>query len=158
MIASPPASRRLAPLGLVPALLALTGCGLFGPASYEATDRSIEVDAGEEFELEFPAGVSMGQGWTLVSPRPDRDVVRLVGADKEYGDSGDNDGGDDSTQHFTFRGVEPGIAKMRFLYCVNADCGGDGIGEPPPSGSSLPTATSTPGSDPAYYVFHVTVS
>ncbi|MDI3403887.1 protease inhibitor I42 family protein [Streptomyces cavernicola] len=156
MIASPRASRRLAPLGLVPALLVLTGCGLFGPASYEPVDRSIEVDAGEEFELELPAGVSRGQSWSLADPRPDRDVVRLVGRGRDGGDSGDNDGGDGSTQHFTFRGVEPGSTKVRLLYCVNGDCGGEG-GTPPPSGAPLPTATSTPGSEPAYYVFDITV-
>ncbi|NBE54680.1 protease inhibitor I42 family protein, partial [Streptomyces boluensis] len=101
---------------------------MFGPASYEATDRAVEVDVGEEFELELPAGVSRGQSWSLVDPRPDRDVVRLVSKEREFGDSGDNDGGDGSTQHFTFRGLEPGTTKVRFLYCVNGHCGGEGIG------------------------------
>ncbi|MGW1957886.1 protease inhibitor I42 family protein [Streptomyces sp. NPDC001920] len=138
-------------LALPPAVMLavmLSGCGLFGPETFEADEQSIEVDAGDTFELTLPANPSMGQDWSIVAPGPDRDTVRQEGRRKDDfgGDSG-VDGGGDGTQTFTFEAVAAGTTKIRMSYCVLGVC---------PEGDDR-TATGSPGNDPAYFIYTVTV-
>ncbi|MBT2400525.1 protease inhibitor I42 family protein [Streptomyces sp. ISL-100] len=146
------------PLTLVSALV-LSGCGLFGPTTYEVDERSIEVGAGDEFTLSVPASPGQGQSWFLATPHPDRAVVRLTAQDEEV-EGSELDGGADGTQFFDFKAVEPGTTKIKLLHCPLGSCDAD-VGDPAPlpshSESPFPTATATPGLDPEYFIYTVTV-
>ncbi|MBT2489957.1 protease inhibitor I42 family protein [Streptomyces sp. ISL-96] len=149
--------RLAAAFALTLSALALAGCGLFGPEAYETDERSIEVDAGEDFRLTVPASPGMGQNWYLATPHPDDDVVRLTGQDEET-EGSDLDGGAKGTQFFDFKAVEPGTTKIKLLHCPLGRCGGEfGDPAPSPSTSPFPTATATPGLDPEYFIYTVTV-
>ncbi|WP_093797529.1 protease inhibitor I42 family protein [Streptomyces sp. Wb2n-11] len=153
-------NRLAAALALPLSALALAGCGLPGPETYEVDERTVEVDAGDEFPLSLPAGPSTGENWYVADPRPDRDVVRLQGQDEEYeGDDGNVGGG--GTQSFTFRAVEPGTTKIKLLYCRLGRCNagfGDPAPSPSPSESPFPVASGSPGEhDREYFVYTVTV-
>lgn len=142
-------SHRLsAALALPLTAVMLSGCGLFGPETFEADEQSIEVDAGDTFELTLPANPSMGQDWSIVRPGPDHATVRQEGGREEdfEGDSG-VDGGGDGTQTFTFQAVAAGTTKIKMSYCVLGDC---------PDGDDR-TATGSPDNDPAYFIYTVTV-
>jgi predicted secreted protein len=142
-------SHRLsAALALPLTVVMLSGCGFFGPETFGAEDRSIEVDAGDTFELTLPANPSTGQDWSIVRPGPDRATVRQEGGreDDFKGDSG-ADGGGDGTQTFSFQAVAAGTTEIKMSYCVLGQCP-DGDGRP---------ATGSPGSDPAYFIYTVTV-
>ncbi|MFD0007972.1 protease inhibitor I42 family protein [Streptomyces sp. NPDC127178] len=106
------------------------------------------MDAGDTFELTLPANPSMGQDWSIVRPGPDHATVRQEGGREEdfEGDSG-ADGGGDGTQTFTFQAVAAGTTKIKMSYCVLGDC---------PDGDDR-TATGSPGNDPAYFIYTVTV-
>ncbi|MGW0314986.1 protease inhibitor I42 family protein [Streptomyces flavidovirens] len=154
-------NRLAAALALPLSALALAGCGLFGPETYEVDERTVEVDAGDEFTLSVPASPSLGENWYLADPRPDRDVVRLQGQDEDWEDDGGNVGGGGGTQSFTFRAIEPGTTKIKLLYCRLGRCTG-GFGDPAPSPSPsespFPTASGSPGEhDREYFIYTVTV-
>uniref|UniRef100_A0AAU1I4I8 Uncharacterized protein n=2 Tax=unclassified Streptomyces TaxID=2593676 RepID=A0AAU1I4I8_9ACTN len=72
--------------------------------------------------------------------------VNTSGPDEGGGDSG-VDGGGDGTQTFTFQAVAAGTTKIKMSYCVLGDC---------PGGDDR-TATGSPGNDPAYFIYTVTV-
>ncbi|MET9514663.1 protease inhibitor I42 family protein [Streptomyces sp. NPDC002994] len=148
------------PLTLLSALV-LSGCGLFGPPTYAYDERSIEVDAGEEFTLSVPASPSLGENWYVADPRPDRDVARLRGQDEDWEDDGGVDGGGGGTQSFTFRAVEPGTTKIKLLYCKLGTCAakfGDPAPSPSPSESPFPVASGSPGeNDREYFIYTLTV-
>ncbi|WP_328419507.1 protease inhibitor I42 family protein [Streptomyces sp. NBC_00443] len=143
-----PSHRLSAALALPLTVVMLSGCGLFGSETFGAEERSIEVDAGDVFELTLPANPSTGQDWSIVRPGPDRATVRQEGRRKDdfEGDSG-ADGGGDGTQTFTFRAVATGTTKIKMSYCVLGQC---------PDGDDR-TATGSPGNDPAYFIYTVTV-
>lgn len=106
--------RMSAALALPLAAVMLSACGLFGPETFEADDRSIEVDAGGTFELTLPANPSTGQDWSIVRPGPDRATVRQEGGrEEDFGGNGGVDGGGDGTQTFTFQAVAAGTTKIR---------------------------------------------
>ncbi|MBT2400527.1 protease inhibitor I42 family protein [Streptomyces sp. ISL-100] len=152
-------NRLVAAFALPLSALALAGCGLFGPETYEVDERSVEVEAGDEFTLSVPASPSLGENWYVADPRPDRDVVRLQGQDEEYEDDGGNVGGGGGTQSFTFRAVEPGTTKIKLLYCKLGTCAAKfGDPAPSPSGSPIPVASGSPGeNDREYFIYTVTV-
>ncbi len=143
-----PSHRLSTALALPLTAVMLSGCGLVGPETFGADDRSIEVDAGDTFELTLPANPSMGQDWNIVRPGPDRATVRQEGGreDDFAGDSG-ADGGGDGTQTFTFQTVDAGTTEIELSYCVLGAC---------PDGDDR-TATGSPGNDPAYFTYTVTV-
>ncbi|MBT2507408.1 protease inhibitor I42 family protein [Streptomyces sp. ISL-98] len=158
---------RLAPVSALPlALLSafvLTGCGLFGPATYETDERSIEVDAGDEFTLSLPASPSMGQDWYLVSPHPDADVVERTGQHKET-EAGEPDleGGGSGERFFDFKAVKPGTTEIKLIHCPYSSSCSTTKDNPEPaptsSGSTpVPTATGKPGTNPEYFIYTVTV-
>ncbi|MBT2435122.1 protease inhibitor I42 family protein [Streptomyces sp. ISL-22] len=135
-------------LALPLTVVMLSGCGIFGSETFGAEDRSIEVDAGDVFELTLPASPSMGQDWSIVRPGPDRATVRQEGGRKEdFAGDGGADGSGDGTQTFTFQAVAAGTTKIKMSYCVLGDC---------PDGDDR-TATGSPGNDPAYVIYTVTV-
>lgn len=143
--------------------LALAGCGLFGPATYGPEERSIEVDAGDEFILSLPASPGMGQDWYLVSPRPDPAVVEHTGGDKETeaGEPG-LEGGGSGERFFDFKAVEPGTTEIKLIHCpYSSSCSAtEENPEPSPTGSGaapVPTATGKPGTNPEYFIYTVTV-
>lgn len=106
--------RMSAALALPLAAVMLSACGLFGPETFEADDRSIEVDAGGTFELTLPANPSTGQDWSIVRPGPDRATVRQEGGrEEDFGGDSGVDGGGDGTQTFTFQAVAAGTTKIR---------------------------------------------
>ncbi|MFJ8532151.1 protease inhibitor I42 family protein [Streptomyces sp. NPDC093591] len=142
-------SHRLsAALALPLTAVLLSGCGLFGPETFEADEQSIEVDAGDTFELTLPANPSMGQDWSIVDPGPDRATVRQEGRrEEDFGGDSGVDGGGDGTQTFTFEAVAAGTTKIKMSYCVLGVC---------PDGDDR-TATGSPGNDPAYFIYTVTV-
>ncbi|NBE54682.1 protease inhibitor I42 family protein [Streptomyces boluensis] len=156
--------KALATALLLPtAAVALTGCGLFGPTTYEPEERAaIEVDAGEEFTLSVPANPAIAEYWYLVKPHPDRDVVERVGKRLETEPSDPDVIGDgDGTLYFDFKGVRPGTTEIKLLHCPAVVCTGTKDNpEPHPTSSMyapVPTATGTPGNDPAYFIYKVTV-
>ncbi|MGW0734977.1 protease inhibitor I42 family protein [Streptomyces sp. NPDC002851] len=142
------------------AAVTLTGCGLFGPATYEPTERSIEVDAGDEFTLSLPASPGLGQSWSLVRPHPDSTVVKRVG-EREEVEGSDLDGGADGTQFIDFKAVKPGTTKIKLIHCIHGRCATtEDNPDPHPTGSGagpVPTATGTPGNEPEYFIYTVTV-
>lgn len=142
-------SHRLSTALTVPlTVVMLSGCGFFGPETFGAEDRSIEVDTGDVFELTLPANPSMGQDWSIARPGPDRATVRQEGGrEDDFEDDGGAVGGGDGTQTFTFEAVAAGTTKIRMSYCVLGVC---------PDGDAR-TATGSPGNDPAYFIFTVTV-
>ncbi|WP_274564413.1 protease inhibitor I42 family protein [Streptomyces spiramyceticus] len=154
-------NRLAAALALPLSALALAGCGLFGPATYEVDERSVEVDAGDEFTLSVPASPSLGENWYVADPRPDRDVVRLKGQDEDYEDDGGNVGGGGGTQSFTFRAIEPGTTEIKLLHCRLGRCNaefGDPAPSPSPSESPFPVVSGSPGEhDREYFVYTVKV-
>lgn len=96
------------------ALLLLTGCGLFGDsaAEYGTKERTITVEAGEEFTLTVPASPALGQNWYLADPRPACPYARCHSA---------------------------------------ADAEATAVPVP------TATDTSTPGDEPEYYLYEVTI-
>ena len=156
---------RARALGALAALLALTGCGAHGgDAEYGTRDHSITVDAGKKFTLTVPANPSMGQDWYLADPHPDADVLKYRGKRKDIHGS-PLDGGSDGTQYFDFTAVASGRTEVKLLYCVLGRCpetgkattGSAAEGTASPSPSAAPTATGKPGTQPAYFVYEITV-
>ncbi|MFC7309635.1 protease inhibitor I42 family protein [Streptomyces monticola] len=155
-------SRLAAAVFLPLAAVALTGCGLFGPEAYEVDERSIEVDAGDEFALSVPANPAMAQDFYLVSPHPDSAVVRRTGEveETEAGDPG-VDGGGDGTRTFEFKAVKAGTTKIKLIHCPLKSCfptrdNPDALPTAAPT-RPVPTATSSPGTNPEYFIYTVTV-
>jgi predicted secreted protein len=140
-------------------VLVLAGCGLMEPGTYGVDERSIEVEAGEEFTLAVPASPSLGQNWHLAAPLPDRAVVEHVGQ-REDTEGSDADGGADGTQLFDFQAVERGTTQIKLLHCPLGSCGakfGDPAPSPSSSASPYPTATAAPGRTSEYFIYTVTV-
>ncbi|MFE7541274.1 protease inhibitor I42 family protein [Streptomyces platensis] len=156
---APAAPNSPRPLSLALAtLLALTGCGLTGPTTYDPDETAIEADRGEEFTLSVPSNASLGERWYVASPRPDRGVLRATGEDSEN-PGGDADGAGGGIQLFGFRAIGPGSTKIRLIHCPVGACvatGGDSAtASPPPSAGS----TAAPArSRPAYRTYTVTVT
>ncbi|MDG4862482.1 protease inhibitor I42 family protein [Streptomyces sp. T-3] len=152
---------RLAALPL--SALLLSGCGMFGPATFEVDDRSIEVDAGDEFRLELPANPAIAEDWYLVSPHPDRAVVERAGEHKETEPSDPGVvGGGDGTQYFDFKAVKAGTTKIKLIHCPYNRCTSGTPENPDPQPTlteetEAPVATGSPGMDPQYFIFTVTV-
>ncbi|MEU5211511.1 protease inhibitor I42 family protein [Streptomyces sp. NPDC020742] len=146
--------RALAPaLTTLTALAALSGCGLFGPATYDTDETAIEADTGEEFTLSVPSSPSLGERWYVAPPKPDAAVLRAVGEEQQNSGS-DADGAGDGSQLFHFKALRPGSTKIRLIHCpVHAcvDQGDSATASPaPPTGS--------PTSDrPTYHSYTVTV-
>ncbi|GHB23880.1 protease inhibitor I42 family protein [Streptomyces chryseus] len=155
--------RLAAALALPLSALALSGCGLFGPATYGPEERSIEVDAGDEFTLSLPASPSMGQDWHLVSPHPDPAVVKRTGQHKETEESDpDLVGGGSGERFFDFEAVKSGTTEIKLIHCpYSSSCSTTADNpEPSPTSSSdtpVPTATGKPGTNPEYFIYTVTV-
>ncbi|KOG36978.1 protease inhibitor I42 family protein [Streptomyces resistomycificus] len=162
---TPTAVRRLAVAALLP--LALTGCGLTGGDgdAYGVQERTVTVDAGDEFTLSVPADPAMGQNWYLADPRPDADVVKYSGGqeDDEGGVKGTS--GDDDTQYFDFEATGAGKATVKLLYCPNGFCHSAAEATASPASSAapvpgpVPTATGTGAPDDRveYYLYEITV-
>jgi predicted small lipoprotein YifL len=151
----PTVARRLAVAALLP--LALTGCGSSGPTAYGTQERSITVDAGEEFSLEVPASSVMGENWYLADPKPAATVLGYGGRRE------DSDAGDDGMQYFDFTAKKAGKATVKLLHCPNGFChsAAEVTASPRPSGapaaSPVPTATGTPDKRVEYFLYEITV-
>ncbi|MFE9396623.1 protease inhibitor I42 family protein [Streptomyces flavidovirens] len=156
-------NRLAATLALPLSALALAGCGLFGPTTYGPEERSIKVEAGEEFTLALPASPSTGQDWYLVSPHPDPAVVERTGEHKETEASEpDVEGGGSGERLFDFKAVKPGTTEIKLIHCpYSSSCSTTKDNpEPSPTGSGatpVPTATGKPGTNPEFFVYTVTV-
>ncbi|MEU6331135.1 protease inhibitor I42 family protein [Streptomyces sp. NPDC047049] len=141
------------------ALAALTGCGLFGPATYDRDETAIEADPGEEFTLSVPSNASLGERWYVAEPKPAAGVVRAAGEDQENSGS-DADGADGGSQLFRFKAVGRGSTKIRLIHCpVHAciDKGEDSAtASPPPSPPPGSTVAPAP-VRPTYHTYTVTV-
>lgn len=150
-------------------LVALAGCGLTGPDSYGTDERTVSVEAGDEFTLEVPASPSLGENWYLADPRPDSAVLRYEskGEDTEGGDKGVTGSGG-GTQHFEFTAVAPGKTTVKLLYCPHGLChsAAEVTASPSPGSSASPlpvttaaeTATPDDTDNPTYYLYTITVS
>ncbi|MBN0044952.1 protease inhibitor I42 family protein [Streptomyces actuosus] len=148
------------------AVLALTGCGAQeGADHYGTADRTVTVDAGEEFTLEVPANPALGQNWYLAEPRPDTHVLTYRGK-REEEKGGGSTGSGDGTQYFDFTALRAGRATVRLLHCPMAGChSGTETAAPFPDPSRpgtttmspFPTATGTPDDLPAFFVYTITV-
>ncbi|MFJ8820392.1 protease inhibitor I42 family protein [Streptomyces sp. NPDC102467] len=178
------ATTRAALLGLsLAALTTLTACGdSGGGTAFGPKDRAVSVKAGEAFSLTVPANPSFNQAWYLTDPAPDASVLKYRGERRDT-DGSPLDGGADGTQSFDFTARTKGKATVRLLYCPMNTCHGPAEGTPYPtppttsgaestestestesspspsaSLSPYPTATGTPDTKAAFYVFTVTVS
>ncbi|MFF7748656.1 protease inhibitor I42 family protein [Streptomyces sp. NPDC007971] len=158
-------TRVLGALPALAALSALTGCGTQGgDAEYGTKDHAITVDAGKKFTLNVPANPGMGQDWYLADPHPDGHVLKYRGKRKDFHGT-PLDGGSDGTQYFDFTAVASGTTEVKLLYCVLGRCpetgrpatGSAGPGTASPSPSAAPTATGKPGTEPAFFVYDITV-
>jgi predicted secreted protein len=117
-------------IGLAAALCAATvsGCGGGGEPTYTEDDRTVEVQAGDRFRIEFPANPGLGDDWSLVG-EPDPAVARLVD-DGFVSDADEELVGAPGTEYFIFEATAPGTTEIGFRYCYRG-CGSSTEGEPP---------------------------
>jgi inhibitor of cysteine peptidase len=131
---------------------------MFGPPEYETDERTITVDAGEEFTLSVPANPNLGQNWYLSDPRPDAKVLRYGGRREEFeGGKPGVTGSGDGTQYFDFTAVASGTTTVKLLHCPMARCHSAAQAEA--TSPPVPTATGTtePDDEPAYFLYEITV-
>jgi inhibitor of cysteine peptidase len=130
-------------------VMALAGCGVFGPREYELGEETVQAEVGEKFTLSVPVDLAMGEHWYVTSPEPDTDVVRFVSADEEWGDDSGPQGASEATKFFDFEAVGEGTTKIRLIQCPHAKCvdssdgGGVVVPRPAPSGSTVPNPAPT---------------
>ncbi|MFC4495440.1 protease inhibitor I42 family protein [Streptomyces ovatisporus] len=133
----------------------LTGCG---QDTYGQDEKKLQVEKGDEFSLSVPVEAARGEDWYLVSPEPEKDVVRSTG-DREETEGSDDDGGQSATHYFDFEAVGEGTTRIRLLECPQSGCagGGDAGGEVSPS--PVPSGSPTPDADERgrYHTYEVTV-
>jgi inhibitor of cysteine peptidase len=107
--------------------LGVAGCGGTEEPTFTENERSIEVQAGERFRVEFAANPGVGDAWILAH-EPDADVARLV--DDGFASDADEDVvGASGTKYFVFDAVGTGATELGFRYCYRG-CG-EAEGEPP---------------------------
>ncbi len=155
----------IAALAALAALPALTGCSLLGTAAYGPDERTITVDAGDEFTLTVPAKPTLGQNWYLADPRPDADVLKYRGRREESSNPNPGAvGSSEGSQYFDFTARKAGTTTVKLLFCPYGSCHGTSDGTPGPSGTPTPTPTPTASGTPsdsddrpAYYLYDVTV-
>lgn len=147
-----------AALSLLSAVV-LTGCGFFGPTGYGTQERTITVDAGDEFTLEVPASSAMGVNWYLAEPEPADDILDYGGKRE------DSDAGDDGEEYFDFTAVKSGKATVKLVHCPGGRCHSAAEAAAGPSSDStgdplagpIPTATGTPDERVEYFLYEITV-
>ncbi|MEV8065398.1 hypothetical protein AB0P32_04495 [Streptomyces sp. NPDC085995] len=134
---------------------ALTACGDAAPREYGTDERAVSVSAGEKFTLQVPVAGYMGENWYLASPSPDAKVLRYRGKRRKVR------GMSDGHEYFDFTAQAAGTATVKLLHCPNGLCHSEAEARAQatrgPSPRPLPTATGTPGDDPEYFVYRVTV-
>jgi predicted secreted protein len=107
--------------------LVLAGCGGTEEPTFTEKERSIEVEAGDRFRVEFPANPGIGDAWILAR-EPDAEVARLI-EDGFASDAGEDVVGAPGTDYFVFEAVGAGATELGFRYCYRG-CG-SAEGEPP---------------------------
>ena len=103
-------------LALLSSAVAAAGCGGYDDdpsvtRSFDKLEGTIEVAAGETFEIVLEAKASTGYEWK-VKGRPDSAVLTFVGSNYEQGGEAP---GSPGKQTLTFRGVEAGEADLELL-------------------------------------------
>ncbi|WP_405679027.1 protease inhibitor I42 family protein [Streptomyces sp. NBC_01511] len=154
------ASRRTAVAVLfLLATVVLTGCGFFGPTEYGTRERTLTVDAGDEFTLNVPASSAMGDNWYIADPKPAEDILDYGGKRE------DNDAGDDGEEYFDFTAVKSGKATVKLVHCPGGRCHSAAEAAAGPSSDStadplrgpIPTATGAPNERVEYFLYEITV-
>lgn len=153
------AARFRGPLLLLLSMTVLSGCGLFGPDTYELDERTVQVEIGETFTLEVPVDVAMGEQWYLTVPKPDVAVVRSSGMREHVEGAGDGlVGGGKGTDYFDFKAVGAGTTAVRLIQCPVSACAGGGSMGGPVMPSPSPTDGTAPHPDRVATVHTYTVT
>jgi predicted secreted protein len=115
-------------IGLALALCAaaVAGCGGDGEPTFTEDDRTVAVQTGDRFRIEFPASPGVGDDWSLAG-EPDPAVVRLV-EDGFVSDADEELVGAPGVEYFLFEATAPGMTEIGFRYCYRG-CG-SAEGEP----------------------------
>ncbi|PWI16233.1 hypothetical protein DI272_20230 [Streptomyces sp. Act143] len=147
----------VAALGALALVTVLALTGFFGPAEYGTDERTIGVEAGDDFTLTVPARPWMGEHWYLAA-EPDADVLDYKGTREEI-EGADDDvvGGGDGTAYFDFTARARGTTTVTLLHCPMARC--SGVASARETSPPVPTAGATdePADEPAYFRYEITV-
>jgi inhibitor of cysteine peptidase len=149
-------SLAVAALGALALLLTLALTGFFGPVEYGTDERTIAVEAGEEFTLTVPARPWMGEHWYLAG-EPDADVLDYRGTREEIEGTDEGvSGGGDGTAYFDFTARAEGTVSVTLLHCPMARC--SGVASAEATSPPVPTADATdePADEPAYFRYEIT--
>lgn len=146
-----------AALGALTLVTVLAITGFFGPAEYGTDERTITVEAGEEFTLTVPARPWMGEHWYLAG-KPDGDVLDYGGTREEIEGTDEGiSGGGDGTAYFDFTARAKGTTTVTLLHCPMARCGS--VAQAEATTPPVPTADATdePADEPAWFHYEITV-